>query len=167
MKKIIIESFADPTVPGYPDRVAVFNAESAVIYHGAASACPNHRAPVKAGETARDACTWGELYGWLACGLYEYECVHHQNDVSGVSYGKCLILNNGKQMPSRTPNPRHEWKRIISQVFVHSGQTAAWRGSAGCITIPPDDWSAFMDCFAEGETGEIAVVDFSKGKNIV
>ena len=153
MKKIVLESIAVPDVPGYPDKVAVFDEGNAVIYHNACSACPNYREPIKAGEHVENARPWEQVYGWLACGRYRWECVKHEK------YGKCLLLNSGSDLPSRTPNPRHDGRYVLSQIFFHSGQSPVWRGSAGCITLPPDAWPSFIELFSDGETGDVAVVD--------
>lgn len=153
--KVIFQSIYDPSVPGYPDKVAIFDDADTVIFHAPTSCCPNHRGPRKAGYTGADT-PWDKLYGWLACGEYEYLCCEHNK------YGKCLILNLGNRVPSRVPNPQHDGEMYLEGVFVHAGYDKELRGSMGCLTLPKELFGAFMSCFELGDTGKLAVIDYSR-----
>ena len=145
-KRIVLESTSDPGQPGYLDRVLVYG-EDEVLYQGPASCCPNPTKP-----WPRNNITWETCYGWIATGTYAWECVSHWRR------GRCLLVNDGGICTARRPNPNHEGLSILTGVYVHKGWSNTWRGSAGCITVPPEDWSAFVAGFSVGETGLMDVV---------
>jgi|GEM_PF-6914748 len=45
--------------------------------------------------------------------------------------------------------------RFATGVLVHSGSTADWRGSAGCLTIAPADAAAFFSLMPVGAVGTL------------
>lgn len=146
-KTIIVESLARPEKSGYPDKIVVAN--DVLLYHDSCGACPNPRQPwVKGGKP------WYDAYGWVQLGTYAWSCIQHSRR------GKILLVNSGGRVPSRNPNPNHDGAHWLTEILVHKGWTATWRGSAGCITIPPSDWALFIRNFDIGETGEFKIVDY-------
>lgn len=143
---LLIDSCAMPDLDGYRDVITVCN--GALLYHGAGSACPNPRRPVLAGGAP-----WWQAYGFVDAQECQYRCVLHKR------YGKCLILNDGGRLWARNYNPKHgAW--YLEGIFVHSGQTATWRGSAGCPTLPPGDpWERFISCFERDQIGRVVIRD--------
>jgi len=145
-RQVTVLSRSYPDVPGYPDLVIVKVAGNQK-FACPASACPNPRRPLVKGGAA-----WVDAYGFLSAGRFRFECVTHWK------YGKCLLLNDGGELPARYPNINHGGQRIISQVFVHKGFTSTWRGSAGCITVHPSFWTNFQSFFEDGDTGNLFVL---------
>lgn len=45
--------------------------------------------------------------------------------------------------------------RFADHILVHSGDKQGWRGSAGCLTIHPDDQHAFFELITEGVVGTL------------
>lgn len=147
MKAIVIESYETPDENGYPDRIAVIADHGGIAYHGFCGASPNPYRP-------RTDQPWQEVYGWVAPGEYEYECIEHERR------GKALAVNGRGRVPTRNPNPNHDGEMWAAGILVHRGSTDFWRGSAGCITIPPDAWETFISTFEVGERGELKILDF-------
>lgn len=145
MKNIVFESKTMPEALGYPDRVAVCN--GSLLYHGDARCSPNPRKPwIKGGAP------WRRAYGFVQLGEYRYECLKHRK------YGKCLVINGGTTIKARFPNVNQRGTCTINGVFVHRGWSPVWPGSGGCLTIPPTDWSEFINCFAIGELGPLKIL---------
>jgi hypothetical protein len=149
-KSIVVESKSCPDDHGYQDKIVVFD-DNKVAFHSACSACPN---PFQHSTKKH----WREVYGWVSCEEYSFEAIESEKR------GKCILINSGLAIPARYPNPNHNGLEIVTEVFIHKGWSDSWRGSAGCITIPPTDWPEFINCFELGEEGELAIVDFSKMK---
>lgn len=150
-KLITIQSRTTPDQPGYGDRISVCSDVGALLFHGDASCCPNPTRP-----WPRTWIKWQQFAGWLACGEYHYECVEHKK------FGKCLELNWAGTCCSRTPNPEHGGAAYLKGVYVHKGWSATWRGSLGCITVPPADWATFIGLFDLNETGPLVISDWSR-----
>lgn len=143
MNKLLVLCGSTPDNPevGYGDHWEYYiNGVYESGGHG--SCCPNPYKP-STGDP------WQECYGWLDNGKYEAQVVDHHK------YGKCLVLREGKACASRTPNPNHNGKHILTEIMVHSGgwhcKNPNWRGSAGCITIKPDEWVDLTDLWEVGE----------------
>ena len=134
--QVVFHSRSTPDVHGYPDLVLDYPA----------SCCPNWRTPWLAGGLP-----WRLAYGWVAPGAYPATCIEHPK------YGHCLRLDQ-VHVPSRTPNPRHLGAKYLSGVLVHSGQTAEWRGSAGCLTVHPLYWPRFISTFIVGQPYTVEVI---------
>lgn len=49
------------------------------------------------------------------------------------------------------------YAQFAEQILVHSGQSQDWRGSAGCLTIHPDDADMFFALIGEGIDGTLAL----------
>lgn len=47
--------------------------------------------------------------------------------------------------------------QFAQDILVHSGQTASWRGSAGCLTIRPADASSFFGRIPMGAEGTLEI----------
>ena len=158
MKTIIFHVRSRPDNPelGYGDLVQVFDGDNN-LYGGHASTCPN---PYKTLEIGRKP--WGKLYGWIDNQTTTFECVEHHK------FGKCLLVNGGFPVASRVPNPNHGGAYIITEVFVHSGghgcNNKRWRGSAGCLTIPPEDWDNFISLFEIGEKGHLTIKPYMENR---
>ena len=142
-KLFIVEVSSVREKLGYNDRGSLFiTGEHYPIWHGPVSGVPNPNKP-------------GRLYGQLAFTTDKpYRSRFLQDH---PKFGRCLLINEGKELPSQTINSKHDFKHIISEVFVHHGESALWRGSAGCITIQPDIAEAFFCLFISGEIVDIAI----------
>lgn len=69
-----------------------------------------------------------------------------------------ILINDGKEIPSSKQNPRHKNKRIMSEVFIHRGDSEKNRGSLGCITIRTKYADNFFRMFTDGEKIDINVI---------
>lgn len=150
MKLIELLSLSTPDNPefGYGDYITVTEGKE-TIWGSHASCCPN---PYKLNGQGKPI-PWKLLYGWIAYGEYNWECIQH------YKYGKCILLNNGGEVASRNPVKNKDGS-TFTEVFIHSGGTGKnpnWRGSAGCITLGPDLWQDFMEVFTVGEKGKLVV----------
>jgi len=110
------------------------------------SCCPNPIRP-------KDGTPWEKCYGWLAPGTFQARVVVHPK------HGKCVLLAGGAGLPARRPNVNHDDRRVVSEVFVHSGESITHRGSAGCLTIPPNSWTSFMKGISAGDEILVTVID--------
>ena len=77
-------------------------------------------------------------------------------------YGRCILMNEGNQLPSIQPSSAHDGAFYCTEIFIHRGFAADWEGSAGCLTIPPDDVFDFFSFFIEGEIIRLELFDYSK-----
>lgn len=129
-----------PDEHGWNDHIAMFSEDGECIYSGMCSTSPN---PVKPSSGS----DWRLSYGWIASGVYEVKTCDHHN------FGRCVLVENGDAVPSRNINPNHN-EKILTAVFIHEGNRGssnpAWRGSAGCVTIPPYSWEDFVMCLPSG-----------------
>lgn len=146
--ELLVSSTPDNPKFGWGDHVEVFENDK-MIYGGHASSCPNPYQSTKDGLSARP---WWMVYGWMADGEYEFECIEHYR------FGKCLIINKGGKVPSRD---NRRGRGYLEEVFFHEGARMSvnrkWRGSAGCATTPPEEWKSFIDCFKIGDKGKFIV----------
>lgn len=148
MKKIVFyrSSMPDNPIFGYADHVQVFGEEDNLIFADHCSTCPNAYKIMPDGERIK----YTNAYGMLAEGTYDFRCIgnHHK-------YGKCLLIDDGGNVPSCIPDIKHDGQMIMDQVFVHTGEDTQWRGSAGCLTLSPMIAYNFFSCFTDGETGTL------------
>lgn len=136
----------------YGDRLAVFDG-SALIWHGNCSTWPNPYKPVGHIPAAK-------VYGALAPCACEWQVIREH-----IKYGKCILINNGRDLPSMWPNVNHENMLTISQIFIHSGQRDDWRGSKGCITLAPADMDTLRAALPDDARGEFALIE-GAGMNV-
>lgn len=142
MKTLELTRLSLPDNPsfGYGDKYRIVDNDF-VIASGSISASPVPYQP----KTKKP---WWQVYGYIADGQYKYKCVIHYR------FGKCLIIENGKAVPS--VNTLHG-RSILTGIFVHSGgrnsKMKTWRGSKGCFTVHPDHWDEFISNFDHNETG--------------
>lgn len=153
--EVISSSTPDKPATGYGDSIVV-RSGSAAIYGGHCSACPN---PVR----PSDGAPWRQAYGWVALGTYGYEYYN------SPKYGPCLLVNKGGKVPGRYDNPNQDstyhGEPYLNEILVHSGgrgKNPLWRGSAGCITLHPDEWPEFIKIFKPGDWGSIWIHNFAE-----
>ena len=146
-KEVVVEVRKDPEVPGYNDTLVIIDQNHFVF------ACPCSAGPNERGPWHKGGKPWKTLYGRIAPGKYVYECIKH------YKYGKCLLINYAAEVPSRTPNPNHSFRKVLTELFVHKGWSKTWRGSAGCPVVHPEFWQCFQWFFEVGDVGNIVIVD--------
>ena len=105
-KTIVFQSYSTPNEIGYNDPASVIDEDGFISQHYAASCCPNEYSP-KSGNS------WQKEYAWLAPIEYFFECIEHDK------YGKCILVNNGKQCETRNYNINHDNLKIATGIFVH------------------------------------------------
>jgi len=100
-----------------------------------------------------------KLYGRLACNkLGDHYAGQFTNN--HPKFGRCILINNGETMPSVQPDSEHNGEHWCRSIFIHKGYASNWRGSAACITIPPDGADIFFDYFSEEELIRIELFDY-------
>ena len=149
MNEVLLEVRSSPSKPGYNDTMIVIR-DNHLRFACDCSGGPNHRQPRRTGGGP-----WFEMYGRIDRGIWPYECIEHPN------YGKCLLINRADKVASRVANPNHNGNYYLTEIFVHSGYSDTWRGSAGCPVIHPADWDSFMRYFEVGEKGNFSVEDYA------
>jgi hypothetical protein len=142
---IIIDVRSTPEQLGYLDRISVLENDE-LVYHDDCSTCPN---PYKPKDIR---IKWKSAYAWISCGEYEWS-----KYLLSQKHSPCLILNSGGAVPTRFPNLNHFNRLFATEIMIHSGQTDQWRGSAGCITIPPKSWGKFISLFWNDDSGKIII----------
>lgn len=153
MKTFIIRVSSTPDHPeyGYGDHFEIINDHQKIISGGHCSTCPNPFSP-----TTKKPYT--ERYGWIQLGTYSLLCINHSK------YGKCFLVNGGGEVPGRYPNSNHNGKFILTEILIHTGgfgsKNPKWRGSAGCITIKPDEYEKTMNFFDYGEKVTLIIREF-------
>lgn len=75
----------------------------------------------------------------------------HQGQYPGIR------VNNGGQIPALGPNPAQGNQSTANGINIHCGASATNRGSAGCITIQPDQCQSVWDVLQPGETGNVTI----------
>jgi len=139
-----------PDDHGFLDFITLRN-DGVIITSCIGSGSPNPYRPTAAQEH------WKDSYGCLAPGLYPCETIDHP------TRGRCVVINGGKAVPTRNPNPNHGGKKIMTMCMVHAGgkgRNKKWRGSGGCVTISPYYWEEFQNDLPDGK-GFIEITDAS------
>ena len=149
MIELLFHRRTSPDVQGFNDDFLIVIDNSLKVL-GRCRTSPNHRTPLAQGGKP-----WREAYGLLVPGHYEYECLERH-----PRFGKCLLVAGGGPVPSAVPNPKQGGKMILKEIFIHAADSAAWPGSAGCITLQPSYWQIFIDEFPVGHRGSFELVEF-------
>jgi len=162
--RIQLISFMTPDQHGYKDSIYVYGKaeqdgkglgkedgqsgevlqEDDMLHCGPASCCPNPFRP-------SDHKSWDKTYGYIALGTYAWELWNSDK------YGDCILINQGGRCESRIPNINHNNELWSDELLIHSGWSDSWRGSAGCITIPPKNWDNFISNFDTGDKGVLTI----------
>ena len=152
--KITVNSTPDNPELGWGDWLVIYSGEGVNLYNCPASTCPNPYNPKNPEEK------WNTYYGWIAPGKYKYEYY------KSSKYGPCLLVERGGEVPSRVPNHRWKGRRVLKSILAHEGargcKNKEWRGSAGCITLPPNYWKRFISHFNKGDSGYIEIAEPQK-----
>lgn len=149
---LLFTRFKRPEVAGFNDTWMAEDGEH-MLGSGPCRTSPNHR------QTWADGGGyWNLSYGLIATGEYKYRCLKHDK------FGKCLIINEGEEIPSEVPNPKHGGKKIIAETFVHRAVDASWPGSAGCFTVQPSWWDAFIGQFHINDMGKLTLIARGEGR---
>jgi hypothetical protein len=137
MKTIDIIRKSVPESVGYMDSIALFE-NGDILWEGSGSSCPNPCKP-------SNKLPWQDAYAMIKEGEYKGQC--------GVfpRFLKSIRLNEGGIIPTINPNSNHGGRYISNGIFIHCGDTEVWRGSSGCITIPPSCWDDFISKFSIDE----------------
>jgi hypothetical protein len=155
-KRIEITCRSTPTNPrfGYGDQVIVKDGDKD-IYGGHCSTCPNPFRP-------SDQASWEKAYAWIAPG--EYQWVYAYNP----KFGRCLLINGGGKVPTRFPNSNQVGAFYATGIYIHAGgiksNNKSWRGSRGCVTVPPVDFASFISNFKPGDSGVLEIKDFFENR---
>ena len=128
----------------YNQLVQVFDATGLKIIEVKGSSEPNPfkpKTPTIKGSAA---------YPYVKKGIYS---ITH-----GLHRGKpALVLNSNAYVPTTEVNPNYpEYGNNANYIHVHWGYSETWKGSAGCMTIHPDDWTKFLSSIPKGK-GEITI----------
>ena len=145
MSKIIdIIRKATPEADGFNDHFAVLD-NGVELLSGRISTEPNPFRP-------KDKSPWYDVYARIAEGTYKYQCIpdHHK-------FGRCLLINDGGDVTTLNPNSNRDGGYVGSQIFIHTGWSETWRGSKGCLTIPPSNAIPFFICFDDNEVGKLTI----------
>jgi hypothetical protein len=154
MKTIIALRSSTPEKPefGWGDHVRVVDETGADIYGGHFSTCPN---PYQLNSKG-DPIPWQLCYAMICDGEYSWECIYNHK-----RFGKCLLINNGEAIPTINANKNHNNEKIATEIFIHRGAMRSnnqkWRGSKGCLTLPPEESDSFFSLFTDGEKGKLTI----------
>lgn len=142
MKQIILirRTHPDSLIP-YGDTIKIIDGAKEV-YSGPVSTNPN---PYKVSLKT----SWRSNFAQVAPGNYigSFDPKHSK-------FGKSILVTTPKgslQVKTNNPNPNHNGQYFAEGVYIHKGDTAAWRGSTGCITVPPSNYPRVMAFFKPGE----------------
>ena len=133
-----------PETPGYADSVAVL-LDGVTLYEGEISSEPNPYQP----STMQ---SWVRVYARVAEGAYVWQLIPNHS-----KYGRCLLLNGGAVVKTENPNQNHNGRYEASEIFIYRGDTDNWRGSRGCLTVPPKAAEKFFSVFDDLETGKLTI----------
>ncbi len=155
-KELIIHSKSDPLNPelGFGDMLYLYNEEN-LKFACECSCCPNPYKP------SNPKIKWNQFSGFIDFGEYSFVCREHPE------FGKCLLINNGGKVNSRSYNPNKKAYHMTG-VYLHEAnigyKNPLWRGSRGCITVHRNLYFAFMSNFYISEIGVLKVVKNFKFK---
>jgi len=145
----IRQSKPDDPVFGYGDIVRIYE-EDNVVFECPGSTWPN-------AYRYSDKTPWGKVYAAICCGVFPYLVTYRKR------WGDCLLLNDGKAIPTINSNTNHNGKKIATEIFIHPGGVASKnpdnRGSRGCLTIPQSHYQAWISHFKTGQIGNVVVTE--------
>jgi hypothetical protein len=144
MKTIDIIRTFTPETPGYNDTFAIIE-NGIELLTGHLSTEPN---PYQPGTLK----PWIDVYARIAEGLYAWQLIPNH-----AKYGRCILINGGGDVPTLNPNPNHNRAYVASEIFIHRGDTNTWRGSRGCMTVPPNIADKFFQMFDDNEKGKLII----------
>ena len=150
MKQIIFTRRTHPDSPfPYGDSVRVLE-NGAVLYDGPAGTNPN---PFKIATRA----SWQDNFAQVAPGNYlaTFQSNHPR-------FGRTLLMTTTSgvmQIKTTNSNVNHGGAYYAEGVFIHKGDSPVWRGSTGCMTIPPGDYPRFMSLWREGEKALVSIIE--------
>jgi len=144
MKTIDVIRKGNPESPAYFDSVAIIEGGDE-LYTGAISVEPNPYQP----------CTlkpWEEIYCRVIEGDFGWKLI-----AAHRKFGRRLLINNGAAVQTLNPNNNHNREYYATGIYIHKGDSMTWRGSAGCLTVPPDFANRFFNIFGNNETGKLTI----------
>ena len=96
-------------------------------------------------------------YPTIKSGIYPYTTgTHHPGRPDGYP---ALILNNDLPIPTTGPNPNNPTGASTANlIHVHKGDTATWRGSAGCPVVEKSDWAPFISNIPFPSSGNVIIL---------
>lgn len=141
---LYIEPFSQPVV--------VYDTIYNPLFLSRGSSLPNPYVPQWSKGSVPSGTKLPDAYPMVAEGKHWgiYSITGH-NGKPGIS-----LYDNNKCPIAQPINPQTNLT-YATHIDIHSGFTTQWRGSAGCLTIHPDDWKKFCNCFMEGERVDILV----------
>ena len=142
MKTIDAIRKGNPESAAYEDSVAVLE-DGNELFSGPFSTEPNSYQP----STMKP---WEEVYARIAEGIYGWQLIPNHG-----KYGRCILINGGAAVKTTNPNQNHNRAYEATEIFIHKGDSATWRGSRGCLTISPNDADSFFQLFADNEVGKL------------
>lgn len=149
MKVINLTRLSTPTNPefGYGDKVNVIE-NNTTLYDKISSTCCN---PYKV--DGNNHIPWEKVYALIT----------KNNNLKGKvinhdKFGKCILINEGKEIPTVNENSTHNGRKVADEVFIHRSIDPKWCGSKACITIPPCDAQEFFGLFKIGEEVVINII---------
>ena len=84
-----------------------------------------------------------------------YDAIYSSTGHKGITNG--VRLENGGKIPTLGPNPYQDDQDYATGINIHSGYSSTNRGSAGCITIDPQQGHKVWSVLQNGETGTVTV----------
>lgn len=160
MKELLVMSRTLPDSKQiYGDSFSIHAGDNNMLGHWEGSACPNGG---KTDKATGKILTYRQAYAWIKPQIIKAQCIIHHK------YHKCLLLAGGGAIPARYDNPNPDstckGKPFAAGIFCHSGFSRTCRGSAGCLTINPAQWSDFINHFNVNEALSISIIDMLQGK---
>ena len=77
--------------------------------------------------------------------------------VLNTNGSQAVRIEDGAPIPTLGPNRNQGGQSIADGIAIHCGDSPTNRGSAGCITLSPEDCDAFFALFGPGETGPVSL----------
>ena len=141
-----------PDAPGYPDAVRLLNSDTGNMEMWRSDRYATNPNPTKVKTTIR----WQACYAQIVAQTYAWKAI--------ITKGKPylhlrLSFNGSEEIPTTNMNFNHDGLFYATDVNIEKGWSLTWRGSAGCQTIYPDEYDAFISHFTLGQTGLYELID--------